>query len=49
MIVMFPGPKGEVDLRARGIDREQSADLRARLRAFAEDWGRPEMKAYDRS
>lgn len=36
-----------VDLRARGIDAIQAADLRARLRAFAEDWERPEAAIYD--
>lgn len=36
-----------VDLAARGINEEQAADLRARLSAFAEDWERPDMEAYD--
>jgi len=36
-----------VDLRERGIDEAQSADLRRRLAPFAEDWDRPEMAAYD--
>ena len=35
------------DLRARGIDATQAADLRARLKAFAEDWERPEAAIYD--
>ena len=39
--------EGTVDLRERGIDETQAADLRARLGAFAEDWERPEMEAYD--
>jgi predicted DNA-binding antitoxin AbrB/MazE fold protein len=34
-----------VDLRARGIDEFQAADLRRRLAPFAEDWDRPEMNA----
>jgi len=38
---------GLIDLRARGIDEVQAADLRARLRTFAEDWESPEMDAYD--
>lgn len=38
---------GAVDLRERGIGEEQAADLRARLDAFAEDWERPEMEAYN--
>jgi hypothetical protein len=36
-----------VDLRERGIEEKQAADLRRRLGAFAEDWDRPEMAAYD--
>jgi hypothetical protein len=36
-----------VDLRERGIDEPQAADLRRRLAQFAEDWDRPEMAAYD--
>lgn len=38
---------GSVDLRARGIDEKQAAELRARLQAFAEDWDSPMMEAYD--
>ena len=40
-------PKGSIDLAERGIDEPQTANLRARLRSFAEDWERPEMGAYD--
>ena len=40
-------PVGTVDLRARGIDEKQAAELRARLRTFAEDWELPGMEAYD--
>ena len=36
-----------VDLAARGVSPEQAADLRSRLQAFAEDWDRPDMDAYD--
>jgi hypothetical protein len=36
-----------VDLRARGIDETQAADLRVRLTTF-EDWNNPEMDIYDR-
>ena len=36
-----------VDLEERGIDQDQAADLRERLRAFGEDWDRPEMDVYD--
>jgi hypothetical protein len=36
-----------VDLRARGIDETHAAELRARLKTFAEDWERPEADIYD--
>jgi hypothetical protein len=36
-----------VDLRDRGIDQQQAADLRQRLKTFSRDWDRPEMDAYD--
>jgi hypothetical protein len=38
---------GPIDLQARGIDEAQAADLRARLKTFAEDWDSPEMDVYD--
>jgi hypothetical protein len=37
-----------VDLRARGIDEAQAAELRARLKTFADDWERPEADIYDK-
>ena len=37
-----------VDLRARGIDVAQAAELRARLKPFAGDWDRPEADIYDK-
>ena len=40
-------PSQTVDLAGRGINREQAADLRHRLGAFAADWDRPEMDIYD--
>ncbi len=46
VIVTFLEPRG-VDLRARGIDEVQAADIRARLAAFAEDGETPEMALYD--
>lgn len=46
VIVTFLAPDPH-DLRTRGIDRAQAADLRARLSAFAEDWDSPEMDVYD--
>jgi hypothetical protein len=38
---------GAVDLTERGIDPEQAADLRGRLKAISTDWDRPEMDVYD--
>ena len=40
-------PSASVNLRDRGIDEAQAADLRARLATFAEDWESPEMSIYD--
>ena len=47
VLVTFLPRTGPVDLRERGIDEANAADLRGRLRAFAEDWDRPEMDVYD--
>ena len=38
---------GNIDLRERGIDEAQAAEMRARLASFAEDWESPEMDVYD--
>lgn len=38
---------GAIDLRDRGIDEAQAADLRARLAGIRGDWERPEMDVYD--
>ena len=38
---------GNIDLRERGIDEAQAAEMRARLASFAEDWESPEMDIYD--
>ena len=46
-VIASPESARPVDLRARGIDAAQAAGLRARLAAFAEDWEREEMDAYD--
>lgn len=46
VIVTFLNPNS-VDLADKGIDDRQAADLRQRLRAFTEDWDRPEMDVYD--
>ena len=47
VIVTWIQPAEPVDLAERGIDTSQASDLRHRLAAFAEDWDRPEMAAYD--
>lgn len=47
VIVTLLPRDNSVDLRKRGIDETEAADLRRRLSAFAEDWERPEMAAYD--
>lgn len=38
---------GTVDLSECGIDKRQAADLRNRLKSFAEDWDQPAMDVYD--
>lgn len=47
VIVTFLSETESVDLAERGINRQDAADLRKRLAAFAEDWQRPEMDVYD--
>ncbi|MDA1190550.1 MAG: hypothetical protein O3A46_02570 [Candidatus Poribacteria bacterium] len=47
VIVTFLPIAHRVDLRERGIDAEQAADLRRRLSTFANDWDDPAMDAYD--
>ena len=46
VVVTFLSP-GAIDLRARGIDAAEAAEMRARLASFAEDWESPEMDIYD--
>ena len=36
-----------IDLRARGIDEAQAAEIRAQLGTFAEEWDSPDMALYD--
>jgi hypothetical protein len=47
VIVTWVHPPEVVNLRERGIDESQAADLRHRLAAFVEDWDRPDMAIYD--
>ncbi|HEX9545055.1 MAG TPA: hypothetical protein VF955_07710 [Pyrinomonadaceae bacterium] len=46
VIVTFLSDRA-VNLADLGIDEAQATNLSARLRAFADDWERPEMEAYD--
>jgi len=46
VLVTFMTPSG-IDLRARGIDETEAAELRARLATFADDWESPGMDAYN--
>ena len=46
VMVTFLEPH-DTDLRTRGINEKQAADLRARLATFAEEWDSPEMTMYD--
>lgn len=39
--------QGLVDLNERGIGKEQAAELRSAMAAFAEDWDSPDMSIYD--
>lgn len=46
VIVTFLKSKN-IDLRERGIEGKQAADLRGRLSTFAGDWDSSEMNIYD--
>ncbi|MEP6664505.1 MAG: hypothetical protein ABJC04_12665 [Verrucomicrobiota bacterium] len=47
VLVTFLESNG-VDLQTHGIDATHAAELRARLKTFAEDWERPEADIYDK-
>ena len=47
VLVTFLPSRSPITLEEKGIGLKQASDLRARLRAFAEDWSRPEMDVYD--
>jgi hypothetical protein len=47
VIVTFLPKHESIDLRSRGISKEQAADLRWRLGTIAEDWNDPAMDVYD--
>jgi hypothetical protein len=46
-IAAISGESSAMALHDRGIDEVQAADLRSRLKTFAEDWERPEAAIYD--
>jgi hypothetical protein len=46
VIVTFLEPN-PIDLRRRGINKAQAAEIRVRLATFADDWDSPEMSIYD--
>ena len=45
-LVEIAAEDSAVALHDRGINETQAADLRARLKTFAEDWERPEASIY---
>jgi hypothetical protein len=47
VLVTFLPAEGPIDLRARGIDKDQAAELRWGFGAAADDWDRPEMDVYN--
>ena len=47
VVVTFLPTRISVDLKDRGIDEAQAANLQGRLKTIAEDWKRPEMDVYD--
>lgn len=47
VLVTFLPSEGPIDLRSRGIDQDQAAELRWGFGAAAEDWDLPEMDAYN--
>ena len=47
VVITFLPARISIDLKDRGINEAQAADLRGRLKTIAEDWQRPEMDMYD--
>lgn len=41
-------PRQGITLEQAGLTREQAINLRARLKAFEDDWNAPGMEAYDK-
>lgn len=46
VLVMFLNGQ-QIDLKERGIGKQQAHDLRNRLSSITEDWNMPEMDIYD--
>ncbi len=46
VLVTFLDAK-RIDLKDRGIGKEQAAELRAKFNTIADDWNKPEMDVYD--
>lgn len=51
IVVTFLNPdiSEMVDLRARGITKEDAADLKNRLKTFENDWNAEGMELYDKA
>jgi hypothetical protein len=47
VLVTFLPADGPIDLSARGIDKNQAAELRWGFGAAADDWDRQEMDVYN--
>jgi hypothetical protein len=47
VLVTFLPADGLIDLRARGIDEQQAAELRWGFGLAALDWDRPDMDVYN--
>jgi hypothetical protein len=46
VLVTFVQPE-QINLAERGIDRDEAAELRAKLSTISDDWDRSEMDIYD--
>ncbi|MBI3795129.1 MAG: hypothetical protein HY280_10465 [Nitrospinae bacterium] len=51
IVVTFLNPEvpGKIDLQAKGISKEEAADLKHRLRTFENDWNAEGMDIYDKA
>ena len=46
IVTFLPQPK-VIDLRERGIDETEAADMRSGFEGILQDWESPEMDVYD--